>query len=357
MNSEYKTSDYGTYYPNAVSADSNKSTIVNNTLNDETTDSTALHKLINSNGIFRREDFQDYDRFYIFPRNDPYKMLGSTREYMFITKPDLHIFDKNDIGTLNPEIGNDPFFQDLKNRGYTYSVLSNLQYSANNGKPNPFIPMLSNYKTSNLDLSSISAGDIDTAANAFGTKIYYRRPTDTSNEECEFSVEFKDTRYLDCYLWFKAYDIYEQRKYQGRVSPVNDQYVYNKVLSDQMTVFKFIVGDDGESLIYWACIWGCYPKSVPRDTFSDLPTDGQLKFTINWHGAFQDDMDPLIILHFNRLSELMEKSSTSTPINLYDQDIQSISQQAAYRPYILGPNKSIYKSDYTDYKLVWYPAN
>lgn len=353
---KHLTTDYGTYTSDPVEAKTDKNTISNRILNEEMTKGSELHDLLNSNGIFRREDMQDFDRFYIFPRNDPYKMLGTTREYIFITKPDLHIFDAENVGTLNPEIGNDPFFVDLMDRGYQYSVLSNLQLSAKNGRYNPFIPMFTNYKTTNLDLSPINAGDIDTAANAFGTKIYYRRPTDTSNEECEFSLEFKDTKYLDCYLWFKAYDIYEQRKYQGIVSPANPNYVFNKVLSDQMTVFKFIVGEDGESLLYWACIWGCYPKNVPRDSFSDMPTDGQLKFTVNWHGAFQDDMDPLIIIHFNQLSSQMRVSGEKQ-IELYDTKIQGITQKAAYRPYILGPLKSLMKSDYRDYKLVWIGIN
>ena len=189
---KHLTTDYGTYTSDPVEAKTDKNTISNRILNEEMTKGSELHDLLNSNGIFRREDMQDFDRFYIFPRNDPYKMLGTTREYIFITKPDLHIFDAENVGTLNPEIGNDPFFVDLMDRGYQYSVLSNLQLSAKNGRYNPFIPMFTNYKTTNLDLSPINAGDIDTAANAFGTKIYYRRPTDTSNEECEFSLEFKD---------------------------------------------------------------------------------------------------------------------------------------------------------------------
>lgn len=350
MSSNIQTSINGTYKVDAKEVELDKSTIVNNFLQDENAADSELHKLINSNGFFRRSDYRDFDRFYIFPRNDPYKMLGYTREYIFITKPDLHIFNNGDSGTLNPEIANDPFFVDLKGRGYTDSVLVNLQASVS-GNSNPFVPMFTNYKTSSLDLSSINAGDIESSANAFGTKITYRRPTDPSNEDCEFSIEFKDTKYLDCYLWFKAYDIYEKRKYQGIVSPVSNSYVFNKVLTDQMTIFKFIVGEDGESLIYWACIWGCYPKNVPRDSFSDMPTDGQMKFTINWHGAFQDDMDPLIITHFNKLSNAM---SGGTKIDLYDSDSQSISQKAAYRPYIEGPSKSLMEGDYTDYKLVWY---
>ena len=92
-------------------------------------DKDNLHDLLNANGIFRPEDYDDYNSFYVFPRNDPYKMLGTTREYIFITKPDLHIFgtrgknngvpDYNrdtpltDNYNLNPELRAVPFFLDL----------------------------------------------------------------------------------------------------------------------------------------------------------------------------------------------------------------------------------------------------
>ena len=103
-----------------------------------TSDKDNLHDLLNANGIFRPEDYDDYNSFYVFPRNDPYKMLGGTREYIFITKPDLHIFgargknngvpDYNretpltDNYNLNPELRSVPFFLDLYNRGYRSEI-------------------------------------------------------------------------------------------------------------------------------------------------------------------------------------------------------------------------------------------
>lgn len=356
----------------ATVAEINKKVLTKKMLSEETGDS-LLHRLLNANGFFKRVDYDDYNRFYIFPRNDPYRMLGTTREYIFITKPDLHIFacrsDGSDVmtgTTLNKDLARDNFFRDLVDRGYT-ELLEQLQYSVKNKKVNPFIPLLSNYKTANVDLQSVSAGDMDTAANAFGTRIFYRRPTDTSDDENEFTIEFKDTKYLECYLLFKAYDVYEQKKYQGKIEPVSDSYIFNKILSDQMTVFKFIVGEDGETLIHWSCIWGCYPKTVPRDVFSELPQDGQLRFAINWHGAFQNDMDPTILAHFNALSDILldhteEDSHLSQTtmsdykmIELWDSSIQAVTQKMAIAPRIIkhASGKSLI-SNYTPYKLVWY---
>lgn len=325
--------------------------LVTETVNDMTTDSSQLSRLLRANGVFNRSDFShDFDRFYIFPRNDPYKMLGTTREYVFVTKPDLHIFNNSDTGTLNPELSQDPFFVMLMDMGYNDTVLKSLEYSC--AANMPFVPILSNYKTSNLELNSINAEDVETATNMYGTKLSYRSSSYRSDEYTDFSIEYKDNKYLDCYLWFKAYDVYEKRKAEGKISPTHEEYAIYKILSDQMTIFKIVVGEDGETIVFWSCMWGCYPKTVPRETFSDLPADGQLKFTVQWHCAFQDDMDPLILTHFNKLCA-MQAGSTPIGMDLYDSEIHAVTGELARCPYIAGP-VSTPLSPYKHYMLRWF---
>lgn len=314
----------------------------------------SLQRLLRANGIYRRSDFDDFNSFYIFPRNDPFKMFGTSREYIFVTKPDLHIFgDANsnynggvasritDTSVLNPSLDLVPFFKDLFNRGYRNTVLKSLCYSAD--LSSPFVNLLSNYKTAVLDLSDISVNSEETAANIYNTRIYYRKPSDSEDEVYDFNLEFKDNKYLDCYLWFKAYDLYERLKYQGKVYPSNTNYIQHKILSDQMTIFKFIVADDNETILHWSCLWGCYPTAVPRATFSDLPTDGQLKFTVNWRATFQADMDPLILEHFNLLCDLYIYGNTTTGLTqlpIYDEDpeVLKVTGEKAVIPYIVPAN-------------------
>ena len=319
-------------------------------LSTTSTADTLLQKTLRGNGIYERSDLKDFDYFYIYPRLDPFKSLGPTREYVFFTKPDLHIFNGYDSGTLNTEIANMPFFRDLMSRGYGKTVLRDLQYSID--KSTPFVRLLSNYKTSNLDLSSISVDDVETGSNMYGTKIFYRKASDHSDEESDFSIEFKDNKYLDCYLWFKVFDMYEQKKYQGKISPPSDDYIRNKILHDQMSIFKFIVGEDGETIIHYSAIYGCYPKTTPRDTFSDMPSDGNLRFTVQWKGTFQQDMDPMIIKHFNNIAQTSSGySSSSSNISLYNQDIGCVTGESVKIPQIAI--ESVSNSDYLAYKLHW----
>lgn len=235
---------------------------------------------------------------------DPYNSSLNNHEYVFFVKPDLHLFS-GEYG--NPELTqNSPFFLDClgdgsRSSGRYIHVAEQLAFShrmhENGG---PLSPLLSNAFIGNLELPDISADTIDTPQNVYGTKMEYRGSSYKSDEGFDFSCDFTDTKYLEVYMWFKMYDEYEKMKGRGQVTPTKDDYIVYKNLHDQMAIYKFIVGDDGMSLIYWARIMGAFPKSVPRDTFSKLD-DGPIQYSTSWHGQFVRDMDPAILADFNNI--------------------------------------------------------
>lgn len=306
-------------------------------------------KLIRASGIQDSSLMGFYDKFARFGYLDPYNALNTTREYVFITKPDLHIFNGNNTGALNPELSNIPIWQDAFIR--YKEVLKQLQYSVND-EYDPFVNILSNALKSNLDLPAITATEVETNENIYGTHMTYRRSSLTTDEHHEFSLEFEDTKYLEVYSWFKLYDEYCKLKDLGMVTPVDESYTINRILYDQMAAYKFIVGEDGESLLYWAKLWGVYPKNVPRDTFSDLSsaTNG-LRFSINFHSIFVDDLDPTILAEFNQITLRNGRLPASSEVlPLYDPSIQRISGEWASSPFIV---KDTNTNTNQIYKLKW----
>lgn len=308
-------------------------------------------------GLYRRQDMSMIDAFHRFPRIDPFRAMPTNREYAFFVKPNLHIFQDNGY-TLNEELNTCPFFTDLMDRGYA-PILRQLQ--ANVDYSHPFINILTNRKISNIDVPTIQAEDIETGQNFYGTRIKYRRGTERSDEECDFSVEFEDTKYLEIYLLFKAFDEYEKRKWYGLVTPPDESYIQNKVLHDQIAVYKFVVGEDGETLIYWAKYIGVYPVVIPRDIFSDIPQDGHLKITIQFRSMFIEDMMPNIFEDFNELSRAMYSRGDLYEMPLWDQDIMAVDGRNVYIPRVrkFTPTETIAETDaeYSVYKLKWYGSN
>lgn len=285
-----------------------------------------LNEVLWANSIYNRQDIEWYNKFNRFGALDPYNALSGCREYLFFTKPDLHLVESKSTN-LNPELINQPYFQELKDR-YP-SVITQLQKSNgySKGDRTPFMAILSNAVKNTLEMPSVSANTVDTPSTIYGTSYNYRGWGFSSDEKVEFSLEFEDSKYLEIYNLVKAYEEYERLKHIGLVTPPNidnapvsnnvsfNYYVRNKILHDQFSIYKFIVEDDGETLVYYAKLWGVFFKNVPRDAFSDLKVDGGLTYAVDFEAAFIDDMNPTILSDFNTIvSPYVDRYKNNLPI-------------------------------------------
>ena len=307
--------------------------VLDNTTRPEFDESSnGLLKYVKANGLGlgagRVTQKEKYEKFARYERLDPNNWMGFTKEFIFFTTPDLQLF--NGVN-LNPSIANNSLMVEATKR-YN-DVLQSLSYSACG---RPFVNLLSNYKRSNVDLPDINtASDYETSKNILGSSIFYRGTSYESDENHEFSIEFEDTKYLEVYMWFRLFDEYERMKHYGLVDFVDDRYLNSKIIHDQMAMYKFIVGEDGESIIHYSKFIGVYPKNVPRSTFSDLPADGNVKFTINFKAAYVEDMDPNIILDFNEVAKKIPAGDPS--LGGYMDEFNGWSGEYMQRPYIALP--------------------
>lgn len=329
-----------------------------------TAETTALRK---KEGIMNVTDSDLFDKFKRYNVIDPYNHMGLTKEFIFFTKPNLQIFSKakETQGWLRSYLINQPIFQDAYDKWP--EVLTQLSSSYSN---NPFNTLLTNSVSANIDLPDIStANDYETGKTILGSSIFYRGTSFESDENFEFSVEFTDSRNLDVYMWFKLFDEYERLKHFGRINQnfENDDYTYifDKKIHDQFSLYKFIVSEDGESIVHYSKYTGVYPKSVPRGSFGDMPADGVFKFTVNFKATFVEDMNPMIIVEFNNVSKRLETSSPDIDISGFVPEYNGWSGDWMIRPVIV-PTKANPSSNNGElgrfekrnrYKLKWYNYN
>lgn len=275
-----------------------------------------LNKILKSNLVYNRQDLQWYSTFNRFGFLDPYNNLSQSKEYLFFTKPDCHIFTPG-TNTLQPALQTNTFFLDAARR-YPH-VLEQLQRSCGGNDSdivkNPFMVLLSNSVKNTVDFQPLTANEMDGPVNQFGTSISYRKDSWTSEENIDFSLEFEDSRYLEVYMLVKAYEEYERFKTSGQIYPPNlekanevgaprhncNKYIANKELHDVFGIYRIIVGEDYETIIYYAYICGAYFNSVPRDAFNDLKNGEGLRFTVDFKAFYSYDMDPIILANFNKL--------------------------------------------------------
>ena len=274
-------------------------------INANNIDSSSYSGIFHAHNIFKRDEINLYDKTYRFGLFNPYGSLTNTREFLFFTKPDLNIFARNkdgslvkNSGALTSELENIPFWQDLaKNRKKTIEMLQ-LSYNSRDN----FNHLLQNQVISNLDIPALTAETIETPVNMHGVSFSYRGSSEASDDSFDFSLEFKDTKWLDTYYFFKAYEEYETLKHHGAVAPWR-WYIENKIIHDQFSIYKFLVDEDMETIIYYAKFYGVMPKSLPRDSFSTANFDNGLSYSVDFRAAFFEDMKPEIIYDFNHLSK------------------------------------------------------
>lgn len=306
------------------------------------TESSNLFKSIyHSVNIFTETETDLFHNRYRYGVLNAYQTLTNSREFLFFTKPDLNIIPSgnnespivNINGTkidhatyLNGVLQNYPFWIELCQR-YP-GVVECLQGSLHlGGRVDPFNHLLANMVQSNIDVPGLSAEMTETPTNMYGVGYNYRGSSESSDDGFDFSLEFKDTKYLPVYNYFKAYEEYETLKHHGVIGP-HIQYIYDKVLHDQYSIYKFVVGDDGETIIYYAKYYGVKSKSLPRDVFNANTYDNGLSYSVDFNAAFVEDMNPLILSDFNHLSYEYWKSKKNF-IDVYDFRYDKVDNRAA----------------------------
>ena len=143
-------------------------------------------------------------------------------------------------------------------------------------------------------------------------------------------------------------------------------YLQNKELHDQFAIYKVIVDEDYEDIIFYGLLQGVFPKTAPREAFSDIDASNGLRYNIQFEANFVDDSKPYILTEFNALIDEEMKLKTENIkdedwLPIYNELIGSTDGRWAVAPYIvkqtrdktkpkawLAPNTMNYK-----YKLKW----
>lgn len=318
-----------------------------------------------------------YDKFNRFGWVNLFDYEQPAREYVFITKPDLYICNGDTIATasLNKACHGSPLIREVFER--KKKIIFELQYNINNSDniKDPFMHLISNHLTSKMDIPSLSAETHKSTPNNYGAGIDYRTHSLRSDYAFDFALSVKDTPTLDIYLLTKVYDEYMRMLRLGEIIPyattnaIDSQrsdanikngyerykdYVINKIIPEQFSVYKFVVGSDGETLIYWAKATGVYFVDVPRTEFSDPPTDG-FKYSLSMHANFVEDMNPMILYDFNAISPAATTTGSASDY-LPVADSNGINNEPAKYARIFrvgGDNRTTRRGVTYDYRIKW----
>ena len=309
-------------------------------LNQEFIDSIDLQMI---SPITNRYKAGYFNRFKRVPILDPYNIYDGAAEYVFFSKPDFPIF-LDSGSSLSESLRDNPIFT-YASHSYM-DVLLELQSSASSmthGSRGKLIPFLSNSLSSTLDLPDIDSDDVEGPQNVYGTKIYYRGNSAKSDEDFTFNLEFEDTKNSEVYMFFKLWDEFKRLDWEGAIDIPADSkwadYIVNKVLFDQITLFKIIVGSDGNTILFWGEVVGCYPKGVPRGAWGNPSSlNNYMKLTSSWRGHFVKDNNIISLIHLNKLTTgsptIFKGPLVDIDLPMYNSYYQGTDRRWAGVPYI-----------------------
>ena len=318
-------------------------TDVKNQLYQDKSDFLSL--MLHSGNIFSEDEIDIITKDYRFGVRQP-NTVKTLKEYLFFTKPDLNIIYRDpktgviSNSDMQENLVSHPFWKDMKKR--KLNIIQNcLQESCN--PDDKFNHLLQNSVTSTLEVPRLEGTTIDSPVNNYGVGFQYRGTSEASDDSLDFSLEFKDTKNLDVYYFFKAYEEYETMKHHGVISPWQG-YITNRIIHDQFSVYKFLVDEDMETIIYYCKFYGVMPMGLPRDVFSSVDFPNGLTFTIDFKAAFFEELRYDILRDFNSLSSQ----------NYYKQPYKL----DVYNPYTASPDYRPAKAAMVSvengkYKLKW----
>jgi len=333
----------------------------------------TMRSILNDSNIFDGDQIHG-DRFNKFARYgilDPSHECLSAREYLFFSKPDLHIFDVHKSFELYEPLKKSPYFLYAKEQNpasllslqQTFDNESSSIYPNGFNVKNKFIPLLSNQVASTLDLPGITASETLTNTNLYQIGTSYRDGSEISDYFVDFSLMFRDTKYLDVYNFFKAYDEYHRQEYMREIRPTKNAYIKDMINYKQFSIWKIVV-DDTNTIIFFAKIIGVHPLSVPRDGMSNF--EPPISETITFKGQIVRDLNPYVFTELNHLTELSlginglgkdDKINTinSKAIKLYNTKKAVPNTKWGSYPYIVRKGKKHGTSGGEGdlYKLIW----
>lgn len=264
--------------------------IVRKSVNIET--SSGLN--VNTSDSFVYEYF---DRFYSV---QPDYELASLCHYVFMTKPDLNILDKNGT-SLTPVCANVPQFQMMLQQ--SPHVLKSLCQDVKGIKSGTtFIPMLVS-RTHALQIPDLTINSNNLSQPYTGYLLPYASHAIASTTGGEFDITFREFGDLTIHKLFNTWITYIDGVTRNLWTP-NLKYIdndYGIVCDYMVSVYDIICAPDASTILFMVKYTGCVPLSAPNSNLSfNLGDGGQdHDLSIPFRYFYCEVLNPEIFADFN----------------------------------------------------------
>ena len=241
----------------------------------------------------------------------PDDTISSARFFLFMTKPDLNIIDTS--GQTAETMGS----LSIQHMATTHpDILRMLSYSTCSGEyGGVFLPIISN-RCNGYDVPDITLKTQEFGETFRGWKFVYGRHTVDSRSRYDFSLSFDDNRDGTIYNLIRAWVQYIDDVNIGYIKP-KTPYIMNRILDYAVSVYFFIVSEDGETIIYYSKDTGVFPTSIPSSAYS-MDKEGKkggFNLNVQFASMIHEEMNPAILHDFNGISNINRSNNVGGDSN------------------------------------------
>ena len=242
--------------------------------------------------ITKNDWYYNFNRYRLI---HPDSLLGNTKGYIFFTRPDLNANNQEitstDIGAL--------FFNMSSQHP---EIIGELTQGTNRYlTDHAFMPILCN-RCTGIDIQDEQLETKEINETLTGWKLNYATNLIKSKSANTVMTSFIDDERLTIYLIFKLWCEYISAVSRG-ITDAKQEYINRRILDYANSIYYFLCGPDGESILFWSKYTGCIPTNIPSSNFSDNYADPikMPRYSITWQYAFKKDYDPFSLAEFNYL--------------------------------------------------------
>lgn len=267
---------------------------------------TKEDKILRQKLAFSSSEYQDYyqnfNRYYtIFPDIE----LGDVKSWVFITRPDLFIYDNNmkesklagSPGTFTEgmtSIYYDPYMRYMRHMHAI--ILKSLTSQLT--ETHDFIPFLVD-RTESLQLQDLSIKNYEVTQMFTGHKLEYAGNGLESKTGGTLEISFREDYYCRVTKFFNTWLHYIDGVTRDIFRP-RREYVYLNKLDYTCSIYQIVTNPTGNDIIYFAKYTGCFPLNANHSNFShQLRGTPDNKVSVTFAYSHFDALNLEIITDFN----------------------------------------------------------
>lgn len=280
-------------------------------------------------GLPENVEKSNLNQFNIFKNYEGIDFFSTGIGYVFITRPDLNLFPGDTKLTKETNRYHinvlDPFIRHLNGTSIGKEILTSLtqnqSFDKNFNIPSGFIPSITNHCKS-FSPKDVQLDVLETQENMLGTRIVYGETTNKSISVDNFDLLFNELDSGFFIMLHKCWIEYINNVRRG-IFLAKKENILSRVLDYASSLYYFLLGEDGESIVYWCKLTGVLPTTINYSSFDWIMGETKLReINVNYTYSLKEDMGISIFKDFNLSSlQFSDPNIADDKLNKYLDEI------------------------------------